>query len=94
MDNEGRFTPLKLIAAFGAIAAMVVGLASGLAKTYYVTPLKLEQHDAQIRALQDTDVNIMREAREQREILLEIRADVKKNNRFIMEQDEHRKGNQ
>lgn len=78
-----RRSPVKTISAWLGIAAGSVMLLAGFTKSYYQTPMKLEQHDAQIRDLQASATATARELREQRDLLLEIRGDLKALNREI-----------
>jgi len=75
--NGDTATPLKTAATAIGIVVAGVGLVAGISKAYFQTPMKLEQHDHQLEALQQTDAQTARELREQRDILLEIRADLK-----------------
>lgn len=70
-------SPLKTIGTALGIVMAVVALVAGVSKAYFQTPMKLEQHDHQLEALQQTDAQTARELREQRDILLEIRSDLK-----------------
>lgn len=72
---------MKAIGAWIGIVIGAVTLCAGFAKAYYETPLKLGEHDKQIKALQDVDNTTARELREQRDLLLEIRGDIKHLNR-------------
>lgn len=78
---ERRQRPLKTISAYLGIAAVAVSLVAGFSKSYYVTPMKLEEHDKHLRRLDDINNTTTREMREQRDILLEIRGDIKVLNR-------------
>lgn len=81
MSNETTFTkrsnPVKTVSAWLGIAAIVLGLTAGLSKAYYETPLKLQGHDKQLEELKATDAGLSREMREQRDLLMEIRSDIK-----------------
>lgn len=79
-DRKQR-NPIKVISAWLGLIALVVTLGAGFSKSYYVTPLQIEQHDKRIDKLEAADVAFATRLQEQRELLLEIRGDIKVLNR-------------
>jgi predicted cobalt transporter CbtA len=61
------------------IAAVVVvgGLVASVAKAYYETPMVLRDHDKKIEKLEATDSAHAKDMNEMRQLLWEIRGDVK-----------------
>lgn len=64
----------------GTIAAIVV-LTAGFAKAYFVTPVVLDTHEKKIEKLESADKEFAGKLQEQRELLIEIRGDIKALNR-------------
>lgn len=73
--------PVKTLSTWLGIGAVVVGMGAGFAKSYYVTPLKLEDHDKRLERLERGAEAMSAKLQEQRELLLEIRGDIKVLNR-------------
>lgn len=64
---------------FVAAGAIVVAGASILsaAKSVVIIPEQILRHDAELKALREVDLTTARELREQRDLLLEMRTDLK-----------------
>lgn len=88
MSQDTTFTefkrkgnPMKAIGVWIGLVVGVVGLASGFSKLYFETPLVLKEHDKKIEKLEAIDAATSTELRSQRDLLLEIRGDIKVLNR-------------
>ena len=73
--------PVKTISAWLGLGALVLALSAGFSKSYYTTPLKLEEHDKKLEKIERNAEATAVELRNQRDILLEIRGDIKVLNR-------------
>lgn len=80
MSNEMKAN-LKTVLQWFGIAGAIVTLGAGFTKSYFTTPLKLEEHDREIIKLQKITEATTAELRLQRDILYEIRGDIKVLNR-------------
>ena len=78
--NKER-NPVKTISAWIGVLAIAGGAVMAFAKSYYVTPVIVEQHGAAIQKLEKRADDTATELRNQRDILLEIRGDIKVLNR-------------
>lgn len=81
MSNETQFTkrdkPLKTALNWLGLIVAVVTLGGGMVKAYIATPIRLEDHDKKFQKLESVDAEVSRELREQRDLLTEIRTDIK-----------------
>lgn len=75
--RERRTSPLKTFGTWVAIGVSVVGLTAGFSKSYFVTPVVLDDHGKKIEKLERTTESLTAKMQEQRELLLEIRGDIK-----------------
>lgn len=57
------------------------GIGVSLARSYFITPLKLDEHDRKIERLERNAEELRSKLQEQREFLIEIRGDLKALNR-------------
>lgn len=80
-ERRNGKNPAKVIGAWLGIIAAVVALLAGFSKSYYTTPLKLEDHDKKLEKIERNAEATTVELRNQRDILLEIRGDIKVLNR-------------
>jgi len=80
-ERRNGKNPAKVIGAWLGIIAAVVALLAGFSKSYYTTPLKLEEHDKKLEKIERNAEATTIELRNQRDILLEIRGDIKVLNR-------------
>lgn len=69
--------PVKTLTAALSLLVLIATLGAGMTKAYYVTPMKLDDHEMKIRRLEERDAEFSKELRDQRDILLEIRGDIK-----------------
>lgn len=72
-----RRSAVKSVSTWIAILVGVVGLTAGFAKSYFVTPIVLDDHGKKIEKLERTTESLTAKMQEQRELLLEIRGDIK-----------------
>lgn len=81
MANETQFwkrsSPVKTVATWVGLIVGLVALLGSVAKSYYETPMKLNEHQKQIDKLELNVSATNTELRQQRELLIEIRTDLK-----------------
>ena len=84
-DNTREFRKEKTLwsaaSKFLGVLALIAAMTAGFAKSYYETPLKLQEHDKKIERLERNAEAMGIKLQEQRELLLEIRGDLKVLNR-------------
>lgn len=68
---------LKVISLSLSIAITVGAIVATYAKSYYETPIQLREHDKRIEKLEAADAARVKELNEIRQLLWEIRGDVK-----------------
>ena len=73
--------PVKTIGAWLGLIALIVTLLAGFSKSYYTTPMKLDEHDRKLEKIERNAEATAIELRNQRDLLLEIRGDIKVLNR-------------
>lgn len=76
-EAKGPRIAIKTIGAWVGMGVGIIALFSGFTKSFYETPMKLQQHEQEIHALQETDNATTKDLREMRDLLLEMRADLK-----------------
>lgn len=73
--------PLKTVGAWLAVAVTVATLSGGMVKAYIATSIMLEDHQKKIERLEHNAEAMAAKLQEQRDLLLEIRGDIKVLNR-------------